>query len=80
MHTLYTLSGIAPSKIRRYVQADWEWTKMINDTQYIMHRIQDGTYWLKSWNSFMKKTKYMTKNPKEERIERWREKIGDESA
>jgi hypothetical protein len=51
-----------------------------NDDQYIMHGLQEGKCRLKSRNSFMKRTKWITSNPKDERVERWTEKMGDETA
>ena len=62
------------------MQADWEHTKIINNTQNIMYGTQGNTYRLKSRNSFMKRTKCITRTLKEERVERQREKIGNETA
>jgi len=51
----------------------------MNDAQYIMHGTQGGKYRLKSRNSFMKRTKFIMRNPKDERVERWKEEIGDKT-
>jgi len=67
-------------EIRWFVQADCKRTKVNNDIQHIMNGLQGDTYRFKSRNSFMRSIKCITRNPKEEKIEKWRKQMGGEKA